>query len=129
MTISPSTSSSSIQSDSTDIPVPKPRRILNPIPKKAPVPSPRKSLLKAKSEERPADEEGVRLRKHAFLIRRETYRPIFIEREKLQRILEVSEPEWRTSRTRPASFPSSSLDISLYDNVESSVVSRKMFSS
>uniref|UniRef100_A0A1I7U8E1 SH2 domain-containing protein n=1 Tax=Caenorhabditis tropicalis TaxID=1561998 RepID=A0A1I7U8E1_9PELO len=126
ITSSPSTSSDS----NTVIPVPKPRRILHIVTSgaKTPVPSPRKSLLKSKSEERECNEE-VRLRKNGRLIRRDTLHPIFIEREKLQRILEVSEPEFGSSR--PLSFPSCSspshlskmglsLDISSYENAENS---------
>ncbi|EFP05961.1 hypothetical protein CRE_04905 [Caenorhabditis remanei] len=112
----------------TVIPVPKPRRLLPLLSSDAPVPPPRKSLLKSKSVERECNEE-VRLRKNSELIRRDTHQPIFIEREKLQRILEVAEPELRSSKFRPCSFPSCSsschlnkldnnLETSSYDNAE-----------
>ncbi|CAL2045935.1 unnamed protein product [Caenorhabditis brenneri] len=120
----PSTSTSS--ESSPTIPVPKPRNLLNTVTSgaKTPVPSPRKSLLKSKSEERECKEE-VRLRRNVGLFRRDTHQPIFIEREKLQRILEVAEPELRVSR--PSSFPSCysnscqsemapSLDVSFNEN-------------
>ncbi|CAP30747.2 Protein CBR-TAG-333 [Caenorhabditis briggsae] len=118
ITSQPSTSTSCPPPTATVIPVPKPRRIVFQGATKTPVPCPRKSLLKAKSLEG----EEVRLRKS--LIRRDTYQPIFMEREKLQRILEVAEPELKSPKTRPCSFPigsspnfeSSKLELSSYHN-------------
>ncbi|PIC28598.1 hypothetical protein B9Z55_020458 [Caenorhabditis nigoni] len=120
ITSQPSTSTSCPPPTATVIPVPKPRRIVFQNAAKTPVPCPRKSLLKAKSLEG----EEVRLRKS--LIRRDTYQPIFMEREKLQRILEVAEPELKSPKTRPYSFPIGSspnfeiskLELSSYDNQE-----------